>query len=49
MTNELPEPEWFDDHLLTIHEGTVEICNPEKAQAYIDADADDMVYLASRR
>ena len=48
MSKRPPEPEWFDEHLLTIHEGRVEICNPEKAQAFVDADADDVVYLGSR-
>jgi hypothetical protein len=47
MTDEPPEPEWLHDYCFSVHEGTVEICNPEKAQAYIDADADDMVYLDS--
>jgi len=47
MTERPPEPEWFNEYLLTIHEGRAEIANPEKAQAFIDADADDMVHLGS--
>jgi len=48
MTEGPPEPEWLHDHCLLVHEGRVEIANPEKAQAFIDVDADDVVYLASR-
>jgi len=48
MTDEPPEPEWLHDHCFSVHEGRVEIANPEKAQAFIDADAKDVVYLASR-
>ena len=47
MTEGPPEPKWLDDHLLIIHEGRVEIANPEKASVFVDADADDMAHLGA--
>jgi hypothetical protein len=47
MTDEPPEPEWLDDHCLSVHEGRVEIADPEEPHAFIEVDADDMVHLGS--
>ena len=45
MTDKPTEPEWHQDHCLTIYDGRVEISNPEEPFEYIDADADDVVHL----